>query len=311
VPRHVVAVRDPLQVVVLDAGRLTGEPVAALPRSYGLPRAVATGHDDRTFYAALDSGDSRQCAGAVYRLTTGGDVTRVFGVAGFLSGLAVSPDGRRIAYAAELHKADVPPPSSCGGEQVVRVRDLGSGAERTLATTRGNVRGAILEHLTWSPDGRYVAYAVGDQAVHRVEVDAAPVVVPALPTPAAVDRSRLDESGLPPAGTTCVASAPAYLPTGELAVAYRCTDDRSLAVQSMRLVVFDPVTQAPGRVLLTLDTSVVVRWVAFDPTGRHAYLGLLERRAESAEGVSTVRRWDGGALTPPLLEGRPAGPLSW
>jgi dipeptidyl aminopeptidase/acylaminoacyl peptidase len=307
-PSRVVTVRhvsaDAFEVAVLGADDLAGRPVARMgaPANLGTLRAVAAVGDDRTFYAAWTSLDD--CRGRLYRLVApSGASPPVLDVAGDVTGLAVSPDGRRIAYAMW---ADGPGESICGGTHEIHVRDLASGQERVWATrSAGDLRIYSIVGLAWSPDGRYVAFGLGDQEVHRIDTTAAPVTIPSLPPDPFV--TNVDESGLPPAGTTCYTATPAYLPTGELVAAYRCVDNRTLAAERARLVVLDPVTRRPGRTLLTYPAGTEPRWLALDPTGAHALLGVT-----ADDDTYLVYRSDGGTEPRQVLDGDAARwPTDW
>lgn len=309
VPRHVVAVRhvptDAFEVAVVRADDLAGRPVARMsaPTDRTTLRAVAAVGDDRTFYAAWSGID--ECRGRLYRLSApSGDSTPVLDVAGDVTGLAVSPDGRRIAYSMW---ADGPGESICGGTHEIHVRDLASGQERVWATP-GALRIYSIVGLVWSPDGRYVAFGYGDQEVHRIDTTTAPVALPSLPPDPLI--TNVDENGVPAAGTTCLTATPAYLPTGELVAAYHCVDNRTRAAEPTRLVVLDPVTRRPGRTLLPYPAGTQPRWLALDPTGTHALLGVA---TPSADGdTAQVYRWDAGTAPRRVLDGDAARwPIAW
>ncbi len=68
-------------------------------------------------------------------------------------GYALSPDGRRLAYAwAGPAPASDATPMPSG----VRVLDLANGDVRTVRLSQG--RGVMVDHLTWSPDSRWLAW---------------------------------------------------------------------------------------------------------------------------------------------------------
>jgi hypothetical protein len=310
VPRHVVAVRraptDPFEVAVVRADDIAGRPVARMsaPADLANLRAVAAVGDDRTFYAAWSSID--ECRARLYRLSApSGDAAPVLDVAGEVTGLAVSPDGLRIAYSVW---GDGPGESICGGTHEVHVRDLASGQERVWATASGALRTYSIVGLDWSPDGRYVAFGYGDQEVHRIDTTTAPVVLPSLPPDPRV--TNVDENGLPAAGTTCLTATPAYLPTGDLVAAYHCVDNRTQAAEPTRLVVLDPVTRRPGRTLLTYPAGTQPQWLALDPTGAHALLGVTTPSADAD--TAQVYRWDAGTGPRRVLDGDAARwPIAW
>ncbi|HEU0131591.1 MAG TPA: hypothetical protein VFQ85_11450 [Mycobacteriales bacterium] len=296
VPRTVVTVRHlserTFEAAVVGADDLAGQPVTRMgaPADRDVLRAVASVGDDRTYYAAWANLD--ECRSRLYRLSApSGGSAPVLDLAGDVTGLAVSPDGRRIAYSIW---ADGPDESICGGTHELHVRDLASGRDQVWPVT-GDLRNYSVVDLTWSPDGRYIAFAYGDQFVHRIDTTAAPTPLPSLPVDFRVDRPNLDESGVPlHPGTTCYSATPAYLPTGELVAAYHCVDHQSLREEPIRLVVLDPVTGRPGRTLFAYPVGAQPQWLTFDPTGAHALLGVTTPTPGDGPDRYQVYRWDAG-----------------
>ena len=72
---------------------------------------------------------------------------------------AWSPDGRKLAYLVDRGR-------SRPAETRVRIRDMGTGAERTLADVNGSV-----SHLSWSSDGTSVALTVArPQSPSKIQI---------------------------------------------------------------------------------------------------------------------------------------------
>jgi Tol biopolymer transport system component len=116
--------------------------VWTVPASGGSGAPVKGGHKDLRFPAWLDARTlivSKGAGLALHRLDLGTGALTPVGVAS-RSRAAISPDGLRIAYAASSPLA-------------IRVRDIASGAETSIATTgNGDANPAF------SPDGRFVAF---------------------------------------------------------------------------------------------------------------------------------------------------------
>lgn len=91
--------------------------------------------------------------------------------------VALSPDGRTLAYGWDMPAEGSPVPTG------VTLVDLITGQERRVVTLRGGT-GIVVEDLTWSPDGEWVAWSglqtkrwaesnrsYGPAAVGRIRVD--------------------------------------------------------------------------------------------------------------------------------------------
>ncbi|MUN39594.1 hypothetical protein [Actinomadura litoris] len=135
------------------------------PPSTGAAREIIAGPGG-AFVAASSSGCETRLHR--FRLTRAGHVTglepvRGGAVPGLVAGLAMSPDGRRLAFAsaacgARPRPAD--PPRSA-----LTVLDLGSGRRRTWGASGGTVLGEII----WAADSRTVGYTLGDVGGKREE----------------------------------------------------------------------------------------------------------------------------------------------
>ena len=190
---------------------------------------------------------------------------------------AVSPDGRKLAYAA-------PGPATSDGlpgcPNVVVVRDLRTGQERHWRYPDDEEHAAALYHegaitkIAWAPDSRRLAYtlsyegdsvAVLDTAVHRDLSETVEVVIPG-----GGGDSR-HPAWHPPSGRLAVVNS-----------AFECCYE-------------DDYTGPPRTLLVDVDTGTVEEllpaglrpgWLDFDATGDH----LLY-----VEGGSLYRRAAGGA----------------
>jgi hypothetical protein len=140
----------------------TGEPVATAPIRPTSPAQfgfVAAAANQRTFYlAALTD----TCDSTILRvvLRDDGTVRDVRGVPGgnldrrAISSLAVSPDGRKLAFGSEQARRSGDFCSMLHYPGTVSVLDLTTGKERTWT---GSAKGAPLG-LAWAPDNRTIAF---------------------------------------------------------------------------------------------------------------------------------------------------------
>ncbi|QXJ20267.1 hypothetical protein AGRA3207_000947 [Actinomadura graeca] len=141
-----------------DGYRRPADSVPA-PRSAGEAQEVVAGPGGTFVVASF----SRPCESHLhgFRLTGDGHVTGLVplrgGTApGLVAGTAVSPDGRRVAYAT----------APCGGgprlagapRAAVTVLDTGTGRRRTW-TAAGNT---VVGHIVWAADGRTLGYTTSD-----------------------------------------------------------------------------------------------------------------------------------------------------
>lgn len=90
--------------------------------------------------------------GAYHLLELPGWIGTGIGAASSGGALALSPDGRQLAWAWW----DAEAPDSAARPAGVRVADLESGAVRTVALTGRD--GVIVDTLSWSPDSRWLAW---------------------------------------------------------------------------------------------------------------------------------------------------------
>ena len=332
---HVVAMRDRGTLVVLPAANVTGPAL----HTYGggpVPRTVAAAGDGATFYVA-ESGPV--CTATIFRLTAAG-TEKVADVDLDVHSLAVSRDGRSLAYVGQRPTADAREvaaaaragaPVPCRGETLLRVRDLGTGTERTWprpSGRRGNhddVHGPI-HGLTWSPDGRHLAaYDALNSAVVELDIAArSPWAAAVLPHPV----PPLPDS---PPGERCTATGPEYLPDGELTALVKCVPrtrtSRTEWFVRTRLAMYDPATRRTGRTIIAFPADVIPTWVTLDARGTRAFVGGVFRGAYESippigpgdvagldglfTGARVVYRWTAGGALGEIARGAGAPDRIW
>lgn len=126
------------------------------PRSAGLAQALVAGPEDMFVLSAFKE---KSCTTRFYRFHLAAD-GRVRGLAPLVketvparvAGLAVSPDGGRLAYAT------APCAQAAQPQATVTVLDVGSGRRRTWSTPAPSLVGEIV----WARDSRTLGYTVGD-----------------------------------------------------------------------------------------------------------------------------------------------------
>jgi hypothetical protein len=274
--------------VGVEAGRLARYDAGTGQRLRFLTEAHPGGGDsepsvagDGSVYFVRGNGT---CSSAIWRLPADGgpEVPVVQPKDGTPSGVAVSPDGRRLAWVQQ----------PCQDVAVLKTKDLQTGAERSFTM---DAPPSVEGRPDWSPDDRHLAYFYGRSGggVGGVRV---------LDT--ASNARRADE-GMAlhgPAGPNCGQNHPAYRPDGTLIV-LTCLDENHPDVVARRL---DPASGAPLDVVFHLEGTdplfaAVFGVTSFDLTGdgRRALYEVL------ADGQFHAWRWDGrGRPTPLTTEGR-------
>ena len=130
---------------------------AARPAAVSLGRVAVSANSGRVYpqISVADDGTIAYVSGEIgmSRLTwldAGGNVVSRRSTRGRFWGIALSPDGARVAFSARNDERD--PDARTSGWGAVLVEDLRTGATTTLAERYLNVRPA------WSPDGESVLY---------------------------------------------------------------------------------------------------------------------------------------------------------
>jgi peptidyl-prolyl cis-trans isomerase B (cyclophilin B) len=147
---------------------------------------------------------------------TKGAVSAERAVPGFVGAMAVSPDGRTLAYSDARPSAD-DDSSPCGSAALVLL-DVATGTERRWPA--GEASGGI-DSLAWSADGKHLAFqrtqcCDATTTVHDLVVATTPKPVPEVPVPAGQERD-------------CEVVLPAY--QGDQLVAVRRCDGAADLVQ--------------------------------------------------------------------------------
>ncbi|MUN39595.1 hypothetical protein [Actinomadura litoris] len=130
------------------------------PPAVGEAREIRAGPGG-TFLVASSRAEPCESRLHRFRLTGDGHVTGLAPVAGdavpgLLAGLAISPDGRRAAFATAPCEGGLRPASR--PRAVLTVVDLGSGRRRGWDAPEGSIIGEIV----WARDSRTVGYTLGD-----------------------------------------------------------------------------------------------------------------------------------------------------
>ena len=146
---HVAYVTQESDGAVLRLRELrTGRDAVITPASATEYVGLAFSRDGRSlYYVARDDIDPSY---ALYQTSPPGENPKRV-TAGFVSEIALSPDGERVAFVRAR------PP----GEYVLTVAHADGSSERPLLARRMG-RDTIGQHLSWSPDGRTIVITAGD-----------------------------------------------------------------------------------------------------------------------------------------------------
>jgi hypothetical protein len=203
--------------------------------------------------------------------------------------MALSPDGRRLAYAWYLD------PDSMDDEHVpsgVRIVDLETGSISSIKDERGY--GVIVDGLGWSPDGRYLAYNKKIRTSPNGTRGARNFFVERLDTrtlaAVRVDGTQgsqyglgVSDAGWIAAGDPGVLVAPSGT-TSDLGIqgasnAAWSADGRGVALGSVQNGTVSIVDTATGRVRRLVAGGATVRLLGWSRDGR---VGALHLEGESA-----------------------------
>jgi hypothetical protein len=266
------------------------------------PSDTAAVGDGRTFYVLLGEDCRRQRFlkvvvedGRVRTAPVDGDVTP-----GGVFSFAVSPDGRTLAYARFHRTRECSPVEDKSPELVVR--DLATGRTRTwtAGAATGGEPPRYLGSLSFSPDGRRIAYDVG----HGDGVVAIHVLDTGAPGDSYVTARPIGREAPAPDGRAepCALLAPAYRgKTGEL-LAIRACREAGAPSRGVDVVVVDPGTGAVRGTLFALPPTGATR-LEPDASGQHVFA------EETAADGEAVHRWDGRTLRE--VDPRPGSQVSW
>ncbi|MDQ1712356.1 MAG: Prolyl oligopeptidase N-terminal beta-propeller domain [Frankiaceae bacterium] len=306
-PRRPVASASParatLAAVLTKTGayRYDGEAAALRERfDSGSAIAVASGHDG-VHYAYGQQGAG--CTGSLTLVSfaSGTPVARTETTDGAVSDIAFSADGRKVAYVVDT--AGHSPTPSCD-RPVLHVRDLTTGRERTwddgLVKDAIVMGGTFIINLSWSPDGRSLAYTAGVCCAHGE----AGFFVLDVTQPAPSSYLNVRERGLGTPGNDCYLTAPAYRgTTGTLTAVQVCLGD----TRQSALVTVDPSDGHVTEVLTPLPTTELesASVVAWDPSGVRALVVL-----SGVDRVGRVVEWRAG-LGVRAMPGPKALDVSW
>ncbi|MEV4007655.1 hypothetical protein [Actinomadura sp. NPDC049753] len=144
------------QVRAARAGGVRPLDSVPAPRSAGMAQSLVAGPGEMFVLSAFEQ---TSCTTRFYRFRLAAD-GRVRGLAPLteetvparVAGLAVSPDGARLAYAT------APCAQAAQPQATVTVLDIGSGRRRTWSTAAPSLVGEIV----WARDSRTLGYTVGD-----------------------------------------------------------------------------------------------------------------------------------------------------
>jgi len=198
---------------------------------------------------------------------------------------AVSPDGRRLAYAQRAK----------GGDSTIYIVPVAGGAPRPLQSDAGR-----LEHPAWSPDGRRIAY--NRSFFHTtVDGDLAPGDIIAIN--AAVTGKNLDQFDEAAGDYTRV--DPTWSPNGRAIVASQLPLGQGDRV-SIGLVAIDSKNQDDHQ--LTHDDAHDYLYPAYSPDGRllACIRSVAARKGGGALWIMNADGTGGRQLAPVADRARPA-----
>ena len=283
-PGHIAAIEGGSVVLLDSADGHTLRTLATHPEATtgGFPylEGLALSPDRSAVFYAL-AGDCGP--GTIFKVGADGHTPEAVVASGVSP--AVSPDGRRLAYAVAGAPAAGDGPDARHCQNAVVVRDLATGAERTWRYPDTPdydstlYRDAVISEIAWAPDSTRLAYTLS------FEGDSVSI----LDTAADTDLSQTEEVVIPSGGGN--SSHPAWQGYSGL-----------LGLFNTRFeCCFDDNYKGPPRALLVnperrLDTPLLppgrrVTALAFDASGSHLLFvdgGRLYRRSGTAAPVGLV-----------------------
>jgi hypothetical protein len=283
-PRPPVTVTPPtaappesfVTVIHGGAGADSGDLAVVSTATGKLLRSLAPA-TDTTFTVSRDRRwayfQSSTASRGIYRVPyAGGTATKVSGTAES-PGLAVSPDGSRLAWEA-----------SAGNRPALRVRDLARGSERVLPVP-GPLSGPRVINRgswTWSPDGRQLAVLV----VHGISSGYVELTTVDVATGTWRHRFNFDAGH----GGRVECCEAIDWPAGSRRITVVGALYGGGTVRGHQLLYADPATGTvmAGPVLLRGDNSSFGPGFDFDPSGRYVLYGTQDDHS-----VSTWW-WSGG-----------------
>jgi hypothetical protein len=280
-PAQFIAVVDG-KAAIYDSAKPDGQS-SFTPTGYRTTAVAALGDDLHYWSASAAANGCRSLLQATDHsgvTFTAHDLKGGDGVAGEVDALAVTDDAARLAYTLRTGP-------QCDRYEL-HVRDLRTGADRAWKFPASTSSTSLRESLSWSPDGRHLAYLTGCCEPRELDTTApgSDVLAPKWHEGQVRDPRR--------AGVECEVQAAAYRgTTGDLVAYVRCGGGEYTADYAFAGT-YDPATGKIGTVLFD-NAPFFVQRLAFDRSGEHALLGAGNGTSVEGEPDPLVLwRWDMG-----------------